>query len=139
MINHNVTVGLSTIYKKEASSSDALQATGAGAIGILDFLVSTPAILTMIIEASIQLIDHLLPDDYITVGKNIELSHDNPTMVDGIITIVLTVKKVSNDRVYLEFTGHDAVGQICQGKYERVMVSKKVLMDSAYKRAQNML
>lgn len=137
MINHNITVGLSTIYKKEATAADALQATGSG--GILDFLVSTPAILTMIIDASSQLIDQLLPEDYITVGKNIELSHDNPTMIDGIITIVVTVKKVSNDRIYLEFSGHDAVGQICQGKYERVMVSKKMLMDSVYKRAQNML
>lgn len=137
MIDHKITVGLSTIYKKTATSSDALPASGPA--GILDFLVSTPAILTMIIEAASGLLDPLLPEGFVTVGKNIELSHENPTMVDGVISIIVTVKKVSNDRVYLEFSGHDAVGQICQGKYERVIISKKVLMDSVYKRSQNMI
>ncbi|MEI8216592.1 MAG: hypothetical protein WCF96_05790 [Eubacteriales bacterium] len=136
MINHRITVGLSTIYKKEGSSSDALPATGI--TGILDYLISTPAILTMIIEASSALLDPLLPEGYITVGKNIELSHENPTMVDGTISIVLTVTGVGGNRIHLNFSGHDAIGEVCKGRYERVIVKQNDLLDVVYKRTQSM-
>lgn len=137
MISHKIVEGMSTIYKKEATITDTLPAPGS--MGILDVLVSTPAILTMIIEASSSLLDPLLPEDYVTVGKNIELSHERPTMINNAVSIAIKVKKIDGDRVYLEFTGHDPVGQICSGKYERVIVNKQLLIDNVYKRAQTIV
>jgi len=132
MINHKIKEGMTTTYVKEANGTDAIPVTGAA--GILDYLVSTPAIFKMIIDASSSMLDPLLPGDYITVGKNVELSHEKPTMINEMITIELVVKKVDADRVYLEFTAHDSIGEICKGKYERVIVDKNVLMENAYKR-----
>ena len=134
MINHKIAVGLSTIYKCEGCLSDAMPHSGSA--GILDYLISTPAIMAMIIEASSNLLDPLLPEDYITVGKNIELSHEKPTIIDGTISIIVSVTKIDGDRIHLDISGHDAIGQVCQGKYERVIVNKNVLMDSTYRRAQ---
>jgi fluoroacetyl-CoA thioesterase len=135
MINHKITVGLSSIYKCEGCLSDAMPHSGSE--GILDYLISTPAIMAMIIDASSSLLDPLLPEDYITVGKFIELDHEKPTIIDGDISIIITVTKVDGDRIHLEITGHDAIGQVCRGKYERVIVNKNTLIDSAYRRAQN--
>lgn len=137
MENHKITVGLSKIYTKEGCLSDALPASGTD--GILDYLISTPALMVMIIEAASSLLDPLLQEEHITVGKHIELSHDKPTMVDGTISIVLTVTRVDGNRIFLDISGHDAIGQICRGKYERVIVKQSELMDSAYRRAQSAL
>jgi len=135
MIDHKIKVGLSKIYKCEGCLSDALPHSGS--TGILDYLISTPSIMAMIIDASSNLLDPLLPNDYITVGKMIELDHQKPTIIDGDITIILTVTKVEGDRVFLDVVGHDAIGQICQGKYERVIVNKNTLIDSANRRAHS--
>ncbi len=132
MINHKIKEGMTTTYMKEASTNDAMPVTGAA--GILDYLVSTPAIFKMIIDASSGMLDPLLQSEYVTVGKNIELCHEKPTMIGELITIKLVVKKVDGDRVYLEFTVDDSIGEVCKGKYERVIVNKQVLMENAYKR-----
>ena len=79
MVNHKITAGLSKICRKEMGSADTLPSKGAA--GVLDFLISTPAILAMVIEASRDMLDPLLPEGYITVGKSIRLSHERPTMV----------------------------------------------------------
>jgi predicted thioesterase len=135
MIDHKIKVGLSKIYKCEGCLSDALPHSGSS--GILDYLISTPAIMAMIIDASSNLLDPLVPSDYITVGKMIELDHQKPTIIDGDITIILTVTKVEGDRIFLDIVGHDAIGQVCQGKYERVIVNKNTLIDSANRRAHS--
>lgn len=133
MKKHKITEGISTTYNKEATTIDAIPSIGAS--GILDYLVSTPAIFKMIIDASSGLLDPLLEDGFITVGKNIELCHEKPSMINGPIRIEIKVEKVEGDRVYLDFVGYDLIGEICKGKYERVIVNKDKLMENAYKRA----
>ena len=90
----------------------------------------------MIIEASSGLLDPLLPDEYITVGKKIELSNVNPALLDSTVTIKVKVTDVSDNRIYLEVAGEDEFGEICRGKYERVIVNKGDLLNSAYERAE---
>jgi predicted thioesterase len=136
MINHRIKAGLSTIYKCEGCLSDALPHSGSA--GILDYLVSTPALMSLIIEASSKLLDPLLPEEYITVGKLIELDHQKPTIIDSDITIIITVTKVDGDRIYLDIAGHDPIGQVCIGKYERVIVNKDTLIDSAHRRTHSL-
>jgi predicted thioesterase len=102
----------------------------------MDFLISTPAILTMTIEATRDLLDPLLPDGYITVGKNIDLSHERPTLVGETVTLVITVIDVKGESVFLDITGHDSTGVICKGTYERSIVDKDHLIDIAYRRAK---
>lgn len=133
LINHNINEGLSTVYTKEVDTSDAGSEHGSGA---LDFLLSTPAILTMIIDASVGLLDHLLPEDFITVTKNIEMSHEKPTMIGEKISLVLTVDKINEDRILLSFIGHDSEGIICRGTHKRVIVNRNRLIESAYKRGE---
>ena len=135
MANHKITVGLSTIYSREVGSSDTLPSRDAA--GILDFLISTPAILTMVIQASTEMLDPLLSDGFITVGKTIELTHERPTMIGETISLILTVTKIEDTKIFINIDGHDATGQICKGTYERHIVDKNFLLDAAYRRATN--
>ena len=134
MVEHNIRPGISTIYTREAGHSDALPSNHSA--GIMDFLVSTPAVLTMVIEATRDLLDPLLPDGYITVGKNIDLSHERPTLIGETVTLVITVTDVKGENIFLDITGHDSTGVICKGTYERSIVDKDHLIDIAYRRAK---
>lgn len=137
MFDHKIMVGLSTIYKKEGNLLETLSSSGT--TGTLNHLLTTPEIIEMIIEASYKMLDHLLPDGYVTVGKYIELSHEQPTLtlVGGIISTVLTVTKIDGNKIYLDVTCYDDIGLICKGTYERAIVNRDSLMEAAYKRFQS--
>lgn len=137
MFEHKIIVGLSSIYKKEGSMLETLSSSGT--VNSLNYLLTTPQIMEIIIEASSNMLDSLLPDGYITVGKFIELSHEHPTLTltGGAISVVLTVTKIDGNKIYLDVAGYDEVGLICKGMYERAIVNKNSLMEATYKRAQN--
>lgn len=131
MIEHKISKGMSSIYSREISATDT--AVGFGT-GILDYLLSTPAIVSMIIEGSIKLLDHLVPEDFITVSGKVEVSHEKPTLLGESVHIVLTVEEVSGDRVFLDAVIHDHVGVVARGKHERIIVNSEKLIANAYAR-----
>lgn len=137
MFDHKIIEGLSTIYKKEGNVLETLSSSGT--TGTLNHLLTTPQIMEVIIEASYNMLDPLLPDGYVTVGKNIELSHEQPTLtlVGGVISTVLTVTKIDGNKIYLDVACYDDVGLICKGVYERAIVNRDSLMEAAYRRFQN--
>ncbi|MDF2676384.1 MAG: hypothetical protein K0Q97_681 [Bacillota bacterium] len=128
MINHNIKEGLTYKYSKVTSSTDAYLSNDS----TFDYLVSTPAILNMIIGVSAKMLDSLLPNDYVTVGKEIQLSHDNPTIIGETIEITVTVEKVNGNKIYLDIVGKDSHGICLSGKYERVIVNKDKLNEAAF-------
>jgi len=132
MANHKIYEGLSTSYEKVTTAADSYISNST----TIDSLLSSPALLSTIIEVSCKMLDKLLPDDFITVGRNLELSHFNPTLIGEKISIKITVIKVDKQRVHLEFVGTDSFGEFCKGKYEKVIVNNNSLIESAVKRAK---
>jgi predicted thioesterase len=137
MIEHKITVGQSAIYKKEGSIRGSY--INSGSNDTSNYLLSTPEVLDIIIEASTKMLDNLLPAGYITVGKYIELSHEQPTLTltGGTISTILTVTKISGNKIFLDFSCHDEIGLICKGIYERAIVEREKLMEATYRRAQS--
>jgi len=133
MIKHTIKKGLSTIYEKEVSNFDAAGSFGSGVLG---FLLSTPAAITMALETAIQLLDPLLPDGYITVGKSIELQHLRPTLIGEKISLIVAVTDVIEEHVFLDIEIHDTRGLVCKGKHERFIMSSDQLIQIAYSRAE---
>lgn len=131
-VNNKIYEGLSMTYEKVTTAADSYISNSS----TIDSLLSTPSLLSMVIDISCKMLDKLLPDDYITVGRNLELSHYNPTLIGEKISIVIVVKKVDKQRVHLEFVGSDYLGEFCKGKYEKVIVSRNALIESAIKRAK---
>ncbi|MFA9422176.1 MAG: thioesterase family protein [Sedimentibacter sp.] len=137
MIEHKIVKGLSTTHKSEGGMHNTLYSSRP--TGELNYLLSTPEILEIIIEASYKMLDPLLPTGYTTVGKYIELSHEQPTLtlLGGKISTTMTVTEVIGNKVSLDFTCHDEIGLICKGRYERFIVNKDKLMEATSKRAQS--
>ena len=131
MIDHRIREGISKTIVIETKPSHAYVTDRS----TIDYLLSTPALISMIIDGSCELLHELIPDEYITVGYKIELSHINPTVIGERITIKITVSRIEGNRIFLHFVGNDSAGVICQGKYERAIVNKQKLMENAYKRS----
>ena len=134
MIKHGIKPGLSTTYTKEAFTSNTIYSSGTSG-GIPDYLVSTALVIEQVMELSSKMLDSLLPDDYITVGKKIELTHEKTTLIGETIVYLIMVTKVEEESVFLDITVSDSVGIICRGKYERAIVNKEELLNNAYKRS----
>ena len=131
IMEHRIEPGLVRDYRKITGPSDGTDLPGSLE---LSYLVSTPAVVNMVIEASTEMLDDLLPSDYTTVGTHIELSHENPTLVGEPINIRLKVSEVEHNKVYIDIEGFDSQGRFLKGKYERHIVNKSRLMQYAYGR-----
>ena len=131
MAEYNIQVGLSKDFRKTTTPSDSTNLSGSY---VLSYLVSTPAIVNMIIEASTDLLDRLLPEDYTTVGTEIHLKHEKPTLIGEEVHIKVHVKEVNNEKVLLSIEGHDREGRFCKGEYERHIVNKNKLIQYTYSR-----
>ena len=134
MINHQIKPGVSATFTREARMSSTLYPSGESG-AILDYLVSTATIVEVVMEASSKLLDPLLPDEYITVGKDIELSHDNAALLGEPLTYDLNVRAVEDDIITVEINISDPIGLVCKGIYKRVIVNKEELINKAFKRA----
>lgn len=130
MIKHSIKEGLTATFSKVTSSTDAYLSNDS----TFDYLVSTPAILNMIIGVSAKMLDNMLPNDYVTVGKEVELSHEHPTLIGEKVELILTVEKLDGNKIYLDILGKDSHGTCLKGKYERVIVNKNKLNEEAFSR-----
>lgn len=136
MLNHGITKGLSVAYTKHTTTNDAYASSNTGT---LNYLVSTPSIILMIIDASTEMLDKLLPADFITVGKKIELLHDHPSLVGETITLKLLVEEVTQSSVLIKVEVNDSKGLVCSGKHERAVINKNKLLDIAYQRSPGLI
>ncbi|MDF3002714.1 MAG: hypothetical protein K0Q48_2833 [Bacillota bacterium] len=136
MIKHQIEKGLTYTYSRVTTTNDAYASSNEGT---LDYLVSTPSILLMMINASTEMLDSRLPSDFITVGKRIELNHEHPSLVGEVITLYLEVESVDLHTVLIRFEASDSKGSVCSGKYERTIINKNKLLDIAYHRAPGLI
>ncbi len=136
MISHNIKKGSTAVYEKTTTSSDAYTANNAGA---LDYLVSTPSIMMMVIDAATEMLDILLPQDYVTVGKKIELLHEHPSIVGDTIKLKVTVEDVEGPLITLDIKAEDSKGIVCSGKYQRTIINKGRLLEIAHQRTPGLI
>lgn len=100
----------------------------------LDRLFATPSLVALMISASTKLIDEKLDEGLVTIGKEIHLVHEKPTLLGQTITITVTVKERHENTLKLGMVAFDEIGIIGRGSFDRVIVSKKALMRKVYAR-----
>jgi predicted thioesterase len=126
-----IKVGIKASVQKVITREDTALNFGSGA---LNNLLATPTLAALMIEASVKLIDPLLPEDYITIGKTLEIEHENPT-IEGInVTVTAKLIEVDGSRLSLEITAVDEIGKVGSGYHERYIVAKSLLMNKVEER-----
>ncbi len=122
--------GLSRTFQKTIEPADTLS-FGHGA---LTELMATPTLSALLIEASVSVIDPMLPEGYVTVGLSTSVSYLNPTFIGMTVTAVAALAEVDNRKLVFEIMAFDELGQIARGRHERYIVNAAHFMQSARER-----
>lgn len=102
----------------------------------LNQLLSTSACADIFVKACTDLVSEKLPEGYITIGYNINITHLAPTMLGTSVTFKVRLSEISGNRLYFELAAKDSKGKILDGSFERVVVNRIALMDKAEERAR---
>ena len=124
-------IGISKSVQKVITRDDTALNFGSGA---LKDLLATPTLVALMIEASVKLIDPLLPETFITIGKTIEIEHENPTKEGMTVTVTAKLLKIDGSRLSFEIIAYDEIGRIGSGYHERQIVKHDLLMDKVGER-----
>lgn len=101
----------------------------------LNQLLSTSACVDIFVGACTRIADRKLPEGFITVGFNIDITHLAPTLLGTSVTFSARLRNISGNRLYFDLSARDNQGKILEGTFERVVVSRVALMDKASARA----
>jgi predicted thioesterase len=132
MIEMNqIKAGMTEIIQKRVTESDTSLNYGSGKI---ENLLATPRIVSLMIEASSMLIDPLLPEGFVSVGKHVEVDHYKATCLGATVTVEVRVDYAASGKVILSMNAYDEHGKIAEGKHSRMIVNYKKLMERANER-----
>jgi len=90
-------------------------------------LLSTGAIASLVAEASTALIDPLLPDGFISLGKSSSIVHEHPSVVGALISLTVTIRSFDGYHITLDVSAHDQTGLVATGSHVRSIVNKRWL------------
>ncbi|MHB1393306.1 MAG: thioesterase family protein [Clostridia bacterium] len=124
-------IGMSKSVQKVITREDTALNFGSGA---LNNLLATPTLAALMIEAAVKLIDPLLPEGYITIGKMIEIEHEHPTKEGMTVTVTAKLVEVNDSRLSLEIIAYDELGRIGSGYHERRIVKQEILLNKVEER-----
>lgn len=106
----------------------------------LSNLLATPALVAMVIEASVALIDGKLSEGFISIGNEMGVTHTHPTKVGEMITIEIEVKEIheKDECIFLTFKAYDEIGPIGNGVHVRNIVNRESFFDKTDTRVKRL-
>lgn len=132
MIEMNqIKTGMTNTIQKRVTESDTSLNYGSGKI---ENLLATPTLVSLMIEASSLLIDPLLPEGFVSVGRHVEVDHFKATCLGATVTVEVRVEYSQSGKVLIAMNAYDEHGKIGEGKHSRMVVNYKKLLEKASER-----
>ena len=101
-------------------------------------LLSSPGLSSLMIQASSALVDPLLPDGFMSVGKSVSLIHEHPSVVGATIDLTVTITDFDGYHVTLSMEARDDSGLVGAGTHVRSIVNKRWLQIRIHRRLENL-
>ncbi len=126
--------GMNFIIERMLNESDTAAHYGSGQLG---HLIASPAYVGFMIDAAVKAVEDRLPEEFVTVGRAMEFTHDKPTLLGMNLRVQATLDEIIGDRLFFNITACDDCGIIGHGKHERAVVNKQNLFERANRRLLN--
>lgn len=120
--------GLSGEVELTVGDADTALAMHSGEVLVL----STPRVVALCEEASMQAVSGRLADGETTVGHTVQLDHVAPTRVGTMVRAEATLKKIEGRRLTFAVAVSDTRGLVAAGKITRVVVATERFMEKAH-------
>ena len=114
-----ITPGLTGTAEMVVGTSDTAPRIGSGHIAVL----ATPKMISLMEEAALAAVEHLLPEGKQSLGTRVDISHLAATPVSMTVTAEAEVVAVEGRKVAFTLRAHDGMDLIGEGRHERVVVT----------------
>lgn len=116
-----ITVGLS---KTITHTIHHLDTTGNCLPEDVEPLLSSSGLINLTIKASVELIDPLLPDGFLSIGKSSSIYHDHPSVLGAHLSLTVTIAEFDGYHITLRVVASDETGVVGRGTHVRSIVNK---------------
>lgn len=106
------------------TSADTALAMHSGSLAVL----ATPRLIALCEEAACELVASSLIAGQTTVGTRIDLQHQAPTSIGGVVTVTCTLTAQSDHHFNFDLVVTDDQRQVAVGQHERVKVDATAFM-----------
>lgn len=124
-----LTEGMSAILTCEVTTENTAAVIGSGSLPVY----GTPAMIALIEQTAVALLEENLPENTTTVGTKLEINHVSATPVGMTATCQCTLSKIDRKKLVFDVEVRDEAGVIGNGVHERFMVEP----ESFVKRAES--
>lgn len=116
-----ITVGLSRTVRHTVDHADT---TGNHLPDDIEPLLSSSGLVNLGIRTAVELIDPLLPEGFISIGKSSRVTHEHPSVLGATLTLTLTVIEFDGYHVTTRLVASDETGVVGTGAHVRSIVNK---------------
>lgn len=111
--------GLTGTAEMIVGTRDTAPRVGSGQIAVL----ATPVMITLMEEAALAAVEHLLPDGKQSLGTHLDVSHVAATPTGMKVTALAELVAVDGRKLSFRVKAHDAHDLIGEGTHQRVVVT----------------
>lgn len=116
-----ISVGMSRTIRHTVAHSDTF---GNHLPDDIEPLLSSSGLIALAVLTSVELIDPLLPDGYLTIGKSSTVMHEHPSVLGADLTVTVTVAEFDGYHITLRVVASDETGVVGTGTHVRSIANK---------------
>lgn len=123
--------GLTGVAEMIVGTNDAAPRVGSGRIAVL----ATPVMISLIEEAALAAVEHLLPEGKQSLGIHLDVSHVAATPIGKRVTATARLTEVDGRTLGFEVHAEDEDELIGEGSHRRVVVTTASFLDRLKRKA----
>lgn len=122
-----LTEGMSAILTTKVTTENTAAVIGSGSLPVY----GTPAMIALIEQTAVALLEGNLPENTTTVGTKLDINHVSATPVGMTVSCQCTLSKIDRKKLVFEVEVKDEAGVIGNGIHERFMVEPESFVKRA--------
>ena len=87
-------------------------------------LLSSSGLISIVIQTSVELIDPLLPEGFLSIGKSSSISHEHPSVLGAHLSLTVSIVEFDGYHITLRLVASDESGVVGRGTHVRSIVNK---------------
>ena len=132
LLDDYLLVGKNALIRRIVQKSDAANNYSIG----LNELLSSPSCVDMAIHAAVEAVDKHLPEEFVTVGRSIEIIHDHATLIGMTVNVKATLEEIQGRVLKFRIEIWDDLGEVAHGTHTRLVVRREEVIQKAKERAK---
>ena len=112
--------GLSGSVTIDVTADKLATAVGSGNAAVY----ASPMLIAAFEAAAVAAVEHLLPQDHLSLGVHLDVTHSAPTPPGLAVTATATLSEAVGRKLTFNVIAHDGVEQIGGGTHTRIVVDR---------------